>query len=296
MPVLAGIRSVCLVVSMLPIAAAHAGETLDRIAQKGKVVLAHREASIPFSYLVDGRPVGYSMDICLRLVEAIKTATRRPDLQVEFLPVTSATRIATIVDGKADLECGSTTNNADRRRQVAFTIAHFIAGARMLVRADSGIRNWPDLRGKAIVTTKGTTNARSIAERNDVRGLNIRLVEAEDHSRSFAMVEGGAADAFAMDDVLLFGLRAAAARPKDFAIVGDLLSVEPYAIMFSRADSGLKTVVDREMARIIDSGEMHKLYEKWFIQPIPPGHARLGMRMSGLLRESFRYPSDKVAD
>ncbi len=273
-----------------------AGETLDRIAKTGKVVLTNREASIPFSYVVDGQPVGYSVDICLRLVAAIRTAIRQPDLKVEFFQVTSATRIPAITEGKADLECGSTTNNAERRKQVGFTIAHFIAGARMLVRADSGIKNWVDLRGKTIVTTRGTTNAKSIAERNDVRSLNIRLVEAEDHSRSFAMVENRSADAFAMDDVLLFGLRAAASRPADYAVVGDLLSVEPYAVMFSKKDAGLKAIADKEMARLIDSGELHKLYDKWFMQPIPPKNTNLAMPMSGLLRESFRYPSDKVAD
>ena len=219
----------CIALALLSMFLPHAdaGGTLERISRTGKVVLANREASIPFSYLVDGQPVGYTIDICMRLVDAIRTTLKRPDLKVEFFPVTSTTRIPAVVGGKADLECGSTTNNAARRKDVAFTIAHFIAGARMLVRADSGIRNWSDLRGKTIVTTKGTTNANSIAERNDVRSLNIRLVEADDHAASFAMVERGQADAFAMDDVLLFGLRAAAPQPADFRVAGDHLSVEP---------------------------------------------------------------------
>ena len=288
----------CIALALLSMFLPHAdaGGTLERISRTGKVVLANREASIPFSYLVDGQPVGYTIDICMRLVDAIRTTLKRPDLKVEFFPVTSTTRIPAVVGGKADLECGSTTNNAARRKDVAFTIAHFIAGARMLVRADSGIRNWSDLRGKTIVTTKGTTNANSIAERNDVRSLNIRLVEADDHAASFAMVERGQADAFAMDDVLLFGLRAAAPQPADFRVAGDLLSVEPYAVMFARDDATLKAVVDKEMARLIDSGELRKLYDKWFVQPVPPKGVNLGMPMSALLRESFRYPSDKVAD
>lgn len=277
-------------------APAFAGETLDRIANTGKVVLASREASIPFSYVVDGRPIGYSVDICRRIVEGIKTVLKRTDLKIEFLQVTSDTRIQAVKDGKADLECGSTTNNAERRKQVTFTIPHFIAGARMLVRADSGIKSWGDLRGKTIVTTKGTTNAKSIMVRNDVSNLHIRLIEAEDHSRSYEMVQNRSADAFAMDDVLLFGLRAAAAKPADFAIVGELLSVEPYSVMFSKIDLELKAIVDKEMARLIESGELAKLYEKWFMRPISPKNANLGMPMSSLLRDSLRYPSDKVAD
>ena len=278
------------------LAPACAGETLDRIARTGKVVIANREASIPFSYVVDGRPVGYSIDICREIVDGIKAALKRPDLEIAFFQVTSGTRISAIREGKADLECGSTTNNAERRKLVSFTIPHFIAGSRMLVRSGSGIRNWVDLRGKTIVTTKGTTNARTIMERNDVRSLNIALIEAEDHSRSFEMVRNRSADAFAMDDVLLFGLRAAAARPSDFEIVGDLLSVEPYAVMFSKTDHALKAVVDREMARLVESGAIRRLYEKWFMHPIPPGNVKLGMPMGSLLRDSLRYPSDKVAD
>lgn len=281
---------------LVVLAPAFAGETLDRIAKTGKVVIANREASIPFSYVVDGRPIGYSIDICRGIVEGIKAALKRPDLGIEFFQVTSDTRIPAIREGKADLECGSTTNNAERRKLVGFTIPHFIAGSRMLVRADSGIRNWVDLRGKTIVTTKGTTNAKTIMVRNDVRSLNIKLIEAEDHSRSFEMVQSRNADAFAMDDVLLFGLRASAAKPAEFAIVGDLLSVEPYSVMFSKTDFALKAIVDKEMAKLIESGEIVKLYEKWFMRPIPPKNANLGMPMSSLLRDSLRYPSDKVAD
>lgn len=276
---------------------AQAGEVLDRIEKSGKVVIANREASVPFSFLDgDKKPVGYAVDICLKIVDALKTRLKRPDLKVNFLQVTSASRIPAIVEGKADLECGSTTNNAERRKLVAFTIPHFIAGARVLVRAGSDIKNWSDLRNKTIVTTKGTTNAKSLMERNDVRNLNIKLIEAEDHGQSFAMVESGKADAFAMDDVLLFGLRANAKNPSDFAVVGDLLTIEPYAIMFSKNDPEFKKFVDLELARLIDGGDIHKLYDKWFMRPIPPKNVRLDMRMGLLLRQSLRFPSDKVAD
>jgi glutamate/aspartate transport system substrate-binding protein len=274
---------------------ARAGEVLDRIAKSGTVVLAHREASIPFSYLdEEGKPIGYSVDICLRLVEAFKSALKRPDLQVRFVQVTSDSRIAVVRDGKADLECGSTTNNAERRKQVAFTVPHFIASARMIVRADSGIVDWTDLRNKTVVTTRGTTNAESIARRSEVRSLHIRLIRAGDHAESFRMVENGKADAFAMDDVLLFGLKASAAHPGAFRVAGEPLTVEPYSIMFSADDRALKSVVDREMARLVEAGELARLYDKWFMRPIPPKNVNLGMPMGRLLRESLRYPSDKV--
>lgn len=276
---------------------AAAGPVLDRIGSTGKIVMTNRDASVPFSFQdANGKPIGYSVDVCMRIAVAIRRELKRPDLGIEFHPVTSATRIPTIVEGKADLECGSTTNNAERRKLVSFTIPYFIAGARMVVGADSGIRNWADLRGKTIVTTKGTTNARSIQQRSDARSLDIKLVEAGDHLDSFKMVENGAADAFAMDDVLLYGLRAQAATPASFAVVGDLLTVEPYAVMFSKSDPDLKRIIDREMADMIHDGELHKLYARWFESPIPPKGANLEMPMGHLLRASLLYPSDKVAD
>lgn len=284
---------------VLAIAAAQAfgGPTVDRIQRSGKIVITHRDVSIPFSYLnAEKKPIGYSVDVCLRLADAIRRNLKRPDLGVEFVPATSSSRIPAIVEGKADLECGSTTNNAERRKQVSFTIPYFVAGARMVVKANSGIRNWADIRGKTIVTTKGTTNARSIQDRNDVRSLNITLVEADDHGESFRMVETGKADAFAMDDVLLFGLRAHAAKPADFTVVGDLLTVEPYAVMLSKDDAELKKIVDIEMADMIHSGDLERLYKRWFQSPIPPKGANLEMPMGYLLRASLRYPSDKVAD
>jgi glutamate/aspartate transport system substrate-binding protein len=278
---------------MLPV---RAGEVLDRIQKNGFITIANRDASIPFSFLsIDKQPIGYAIDICIRVANAIKDQLKRPDLQVRFVEVTSSTRIPAIVDGKADLECGSTTNTTERRKYVSYSIPYFIAGARMLVKTSSGIKNWPDLRGRTVVTTKDTTNAQSIARRNDVRSLHITLIEARDHGESFKMVEQGKADAFAMDDVLLFGLRANSKIPADFAIVGDLLTVEPYAIMLSKNDPQFKKIVDSAMGRIINSGEIYTLYKKWFQRPIPPKNVNLDMPMGMLLRTSLRFPSDKVA-
>lgn len=286
-----------LLMTTVCISSTQAGETLERISRSGRVVLATRDASIPFSYKgSDGKPIGYTVDICYRLVDAIRLQLKRPDLRIDYMQVTPASRFKAITEGQADLECGPTTNTAERRALVGFTIANFIASARMLVKKDSGIRNWTDLRNKTIVTTAATTNAKSIAERNDVSALRISLLEAKDDLDSFHQLETGKADAFAMDDVLLYGLKAVSAHPADYQVVASPLTVEPYAIMFSKNDAELKKLVDAEMASLIYKGELERLYKKWFRQAIPPSGVNLDMPMPALLRNSFQFPTDKVAD
>ena len=273
----------------------HAGDTLSKIRETQTITIAHREASLPFSYLdASKKPVGYAVDLCLKIADAVRRELRLSQLHIQYLPVTPSTRIAAIADGQADLECGSTTNNAERRKQVAFTIAHFVAAARMVVRTDSGIRNWSDLRDKRVVTTKGTTTVKLLNDRDKVRSLGLKLVEGRDHTESFSMVEKGEAEAFPMDDVLLFGLRANAQKPEGFAVVGDALSAEPYAIMLRKDDAPFKALVDREMGRIINDGEIYKLYDKWFRNPIPPKGLNMNMPIGHLLRDTFRFPTDKV--
>lgn len=277
-------------------AAAQGGE-LEKIRASGEIVLAHRDASIPFSYLdADKQPVGYSMDLCLKIVEAVRRELKLPQLAVRYLPVTSASRIPAIAEGKASLECGSTTNNAERRKRVDYTIAHFISAARLLVRAGSGVERLEDLAGKTAVSTRGTTNIKLLQGANDERLLKMKILEAADHAEAFAMVGTGKAEAFAMDDVLLFGLRANAPKPQDFQVVGKPMSIEPYAIMLPKDDAAFKKVVDAEMRRIIFSGEIHPIYQRWFTQPIPPRGINLELPMSYMLKESFRFPSDKVGD
>lgn len=273
-----------------------AGPTLDRIRQTQTITIANRDASIPFSYLVNGKPVGYAVELCQRLAEAVGRELKLPDLRVRYLTVTSSTRIQAIANREADLECGSTTNNAERRKQVAFTIPHFLASARMAVRTDSGIRNWVDLRDKRVATTAGTTTVKLLNDRDRVRALNLKLVEGSDHAQSFAMVEKGEAEAFVMDDVLLYGLRAGSKTPDRFAITGDPLSMEPYAIMLNKDDPEFKALIDREMARLIHDGDIYALYAKWFEKPIPPHGINMRMPMSHLLRGIFRFPTDKVGD
>lgn len=272
-------------------------DTLSHIKETQTVTIAHREASLPFSYLPDSKlPTGYSIDICLKFVDAIKKELKAPNLKVHYLLVTPSSRIPAIIEGKADMECGSTTNNAERRKQVSFTIPHFFASTRMLVRADAGIKNWIDLKDKKVVTTKGTTTVKLLHERDKARSLNLRLLEGNDHAESFSMVEKFQADAFPMDDVLLYGFRANSKEPEKFAVVGDSLSTEPYAVMLRKDDPAFKDLLDREMARMMNDGELTKLYDKWFKKPIPPKGANLNMPMGVLLRDTIRFPNDKVGD
>jgi glutamate/aspartate transport system substrate-binding protein len=276
---------------------ASAGDTLAKIRETQTMVIAYREGSMPFSFLDEkGVPTGYSVEVCLRIADAVKRELKLPNMKVQFLPVDSVTRFSALIEGKAALECGTSTNNAERRQRVAFTVAHFFSGVRMLVRTGSGIGNWPDLRNRIVVTTRSTTTVKLLDERNNVRTLNIRLMEGSDDLQSFAMVEQSKADAFPMDDVLLYSLRAASATPAKFTIVGDPLSIEPYAIMLPKDDLAFKRVVDREMIRLIGDGELTRIYDRWFMQPIGPKRINLNMPMGRVLRDSLRFPSDKVGD
>ncbi|WP_119964531.1 amino acid ABC transporter substrate-binding protein [Simplicispira lacusdiani] len=281
--------------------ACHAGlasaETvLERVAAGGKLVIAHRESSVPFSYVdpQTGKPVGYAVDLCLRLAEVVRKKTGMKDMPVEFLQVTPANRITVIEQGKADLECGSTTNNAERRQKVAFTVPHFITGARLLVKAASPIDRVEDLVGKTLVSTKGTTPLKAAEQANRERLLGITLVEAPDHARALEMVEKGEADAFVMDDVLLYGLAAGRPDPKALKVVGRFMTTEPLAIMLPKNDPGFKKLVDEEMRRLITSREIYPIYDKWFARPIPPGNTVLNLPVSYLLRDFWKYPTDQV--
>lgn len=273
-----------------------AAGVLDKVQAGGALVIAHRESSVPFSYIDtrSGRPVGYALDLCLRLAEAVRKQTGRKDMKVEFLMVTPANRMAVIEQGKADMECGSTTNNAQRRQTVAFTVPHFITGARMLVKADSTINAMEDLKGKKLVSTKGTSPMALVTQANRQRLMGITIVEAPDHARALEMVEKGEADAFVMDDVLLNGLAAARPDPRALKVVGKFLSTEPLAIMLPKADTAFKKLVDEEMKRIITSREIHPIYEKWFLQPIPPSSTNLNLPISYLLRDFWKYPTADI--
>jgi ABC-type amino acid transport substrate-binding protein len=274
---------------------AQAGAILDRIKQSGRITIAHREASVPFSFLDgQGRPVGYAMDLCQRLVEAVAKRVEHKSLAVDLKLVTSATRIPTLADGAADLECESTTNTAERRERVAFTVPHYITGARMLVRADSPIGELRDLDGKRLVSTTGTTPLKTITQLNRERLLGVRIADVPDHVRGIELVEKGEADAFLMDEVLLIGLIATRSDPAKLKVVGKYLTIEPLAIMLPKGDAEFKRVVDDEMKRLIRSGEAQALHDKWFTRPIPPQGRNLNLPINYLLRDFWKYPSDWV--
>jgi ABC-type amino acid transport substrate-binding protein len=272
---------------------------LDRVKNGGDIVIAHRESSVPFSYLdADKKPVGYAVDLCVKLATAVR---KKMGAQIDaktggitYLMVTPANRISTIETGKADLECGSTTNNAERRQKVAFTVPHFITGARMLVRADSPAERIEDFRGKKLVSTKGTTPLKAVESANRERLLGLTVVEAPDHGKAIEMLEKGEVEAFVMDDVLLYGLAAGRPNPKALKVVGKFLTTEPLAIMLPKNDPEFKKLIDSEMKRLISSREIYAMYDKWFTQPIAPNNAVLNLPVSYLLRDFWKYPTDVV--
>ena len=282
--------------ALLIAAPALAQSTLDKVKASGSISLAYRESSIPFSYLDDkAQPVGFGVDICDRIVDEVKKATGRADLKVTRQAVTSANRIPLLVNGTIDLECGSTTNNSDRAKQVAFAINYFYTGTRFLVKADSGIKGVADLNHKVLVSTTGTTNFRIVRNIITEQKLPIELIGAKDHAESALLVQTGRASAFAMDDILLYGLRASAQNPAELAVVGEPIQVEPYAIMVRRDDPAIKALVDGVLSNLMKSGEFTRLYTKWFQSPIPPKGINLNAPMDKALVDNLKAMSDKPA-
>lgn len=267
---------------------------LERLRGGGSLVIAHRESSLPFSYVHEGKAVGYAVELCQRIAEALRKQLQLRQLPIRYLQVTPANRIDTIVKGEADLECGSTTNNAERRNRVAFTVPHYITGARFLVRAESKVQDLAGFENKILVSTKGTTPLKAITQANNERLLRVRIVEAPDHARAMEMVSKGEAEGFAMDDVLLYGLVAAQPDPARYKVVGRLLTIEPLAIMLPKGDAEFKRAVDDEMKRLIRSNEAQAIYRRWFQQPIPPKGQSLNLPMNYLLRDFWKTPTDVV--
>jgi ABC-type amino acid transport substrate-binding protein len=266
--------------------------TLAKIAETGTMRVAYRESSVPFSYLDNAKPIGFGVEICERVVDAVKAKVKKPDLKVELQAVTSQNRIPLLMNGTIDIECGSTTNNKVRNEQVDFAINYFYTGTRLMVKKGSGIKNWADLKGKTISTTSGTTNFQVVRKYITTNNADITVLGGKDHSDSFLMLESGRAVAFAMDDILLFGLAANAKNPAEWEIVGDSLQVEPYAVMLRKGDPEFKKLVDETIAGLIKSGEFEKLYKKWFQSGIPPRNANLNLPMNDELRNNLKVMSD----
>jgi glutamate/aspartate transport system substrate-binding protein len=285
-----------LIAFALPAAMAQPASTLDKVKAGGSVTVAYRESSIPFSYLDDkAQPTGFGWEICAKVVDQLKKATGRGDLKVQAQAVTSANRIPLLQNGTIDIECGSTTNNSERQKQVAFATNYFYTGTRFLVKAGAPVKSLDDLKGKAVVSTTGTTNFRVIRNLNEEKKLGIELAGAKDHAESALLVQTGRALAFAMDDILLYGLKASAANPADFDVVGEAIQVEPYAIMLRKDDPAFKKLVDETIAGLVRSGEFETLYKKWFQSPIPPKGINLNAPMSKELRDNLKNLSDKPA-
>ncbi len=276
--------------------AAQAEGTLDKVKSSGTFTVAYRDASIPFSYLDDkANPTGFSWEITQKIVSAVKKATGTSVLNVKRTSVTSANRIPLLTNGTIDIECGSTTNNSTRGKEVDFSTNFFYTGTRLLVKSNSGIKSVKDLKGKTVVSTTGTTNLLVLRKINAEQNLGFNLISAKDHDDSFLNVQQGRADAFGMDDILLYGLRAAAPKPTDFAVVGEAIQVEPYACMIRKNDPAFKKVVDDTINEMMASGEFTQLYHKWFESKIPPKGINLEVPMSAQLKANLKEHSDKPA-
>ncbi len=269
--------------------------TLKKIREAGAISVGHRESSIPFSYYDDQNAVvGYSQDLVMLVVDAVKKKLNLPNLQVKLSPVTSQNRIPLVQNGTIDIESGSTTNNLERQQQVAFSDSMFIVGTRLLVKKDSGIQDFPDLKGKNVVVTAGTTSERLIRALNEKEGMKMNIISAKDHGESFLTLQSGRAVAFMLDDALLAGERAKARKPADWVIVGTPQSKEAYGMMMAKGDAQFKTLVDETIAKAETSGDAAKLYQKWFQSPIPPKGLNLELPLSDEMKALFKSPNDKA--
>lgn len=273
------------------------GPTLKKIKETNAITLGHRESSIPFSYYDDKQQViGYSQELMLKAVDAVKAELKAPNLQVKMMPVTSANRITLVQNGTVDIECGSTTNNSERAKQVSFSTTIFIIGTRLMTKNTSGIKDFPDLAGKNVVTTAGTTSERLIKAMNADKKMGMNIISAKDHGESFLMLESGRAAAFMMDDALLYGEMAKAKNPANWVVTGKAQSYEIYGCMLRKEDAAFKKVVDSALSNTFKSGEVNKIYAKWFTSPVPPKGLNLNFPMSDEFKELIAKPTDKSAE
>ena len=265
---------------------------LKKIKDSGSITIGHRESSVPFSYYDDKQKVvGYAMDLCMKIVDAVKKELKVSKLDVKLNPVTSATRIPLIANGTVDLECGSTTNNLERQKQVAFTITHFVTANRFVSKKAANLKTVDDLKGKTVVSTSGTTNIKQITEINAAKNLGMNILTAKDHAEAFLMVETDRAVAFVMDDILLYSLVAGSKSPGAYVISAAALSVEPYGIMLPKDDVAFKKVVDGAMSAVYKSGEINAIYDKWFLKPIPPKNINLNVPIGAAFKKVIANPT-----
>jgi len=276
---------------------AQAGETVDKLRQTNTIILGVRESSIPFSYYDDHQTtVGYSQDLSDKIVAALRTKLGLPTLKVKTIPITSQNRIPLLVNGTIDLDCGSTSHTFARESQVAFSDSFFVYGVKMLVKRDSGIKDFEDLKQKTVVSTAGTSAEKAIRQINEEKKWNMQVISAKDHSEAFLDLETGRAAAFVMDEPLLYGERAKSHQPQDFAVVGNPLFKENYACMLRQNNADFKSIIDTVISDAERSGDAAKLYDKWFDKPVPPKGMNLQYPMSDEMHDLFLHPSDKALD
>ena len=281
----------CAAALVAPVAAS--ANTLDKVKASGVITMGVRDSSGALSYtLGDGKYVGYHVEICQRIVEQVEKAVGRK-LETKYVSVTSQNRIPLTQNGTVDLECGSTTNNAARQRDVSFAVTTYVEEVRMAVKANSGITTINQLNGKNVATTTGTTSVQHLRRHERAAGIDFKEVYGKDHAESFLLLESGRADAFVMDGSILAGNIALSKNPSDFRIAGEVLSVEPIAIMMRKDDAAFKKVADDTIKGLAQSGELAKLYDKWFVQPIPPKNTRVGLPASENTKAAWASPNDK---
>ena len=267
--------------------------TLKKIKDSGSITIGHRDASLPFSYYDDKQqPIGYAMDLCAKIVDAVKAELKMANLKTNYQLVTSANRIPLMANGTVDLECGSTTNNVARQEQVWFTMTHFITANRWVSKKSAKLKTLQNLKGKTVVSTAGTTNIKQITEINAAQNLGMNIISANGHPEAFQMVETGRAVAFVMDDILLAGLVAQSRSPKDYEVSSVALSVEPYGIMVRKDDKAFKELADKALSQVYKSGQINAIYSKWFQKPVPPKNINLNLPPSPALKKVFANPTD----
>lgn len=279
--------------AMSPAVAQDTG-TLKKITDTKTLVIGYRESSVPFSYLDNNqKPIGYSMDLCLKVVDAVKAKLKLPDLKVDLQPVTSANRIPLLQNGTVDMECGSTTNSVKRQEQVSFGNTTFVTNVKVIVKKNSGIKSLADLDGQPIATTSGTTSVQLIKQHEKGANINFKEIYGKDHAESFLLVANDRAKAFVMDDILIAGLVAQSPNPSEYTFLPEVLRTEPYGIMIRKDDAAFKAVVDQTLNGLMKSGEINKLYTKWFQTNIPPKNVNLNFPMSAELKAAIANPNDK---
>ncbi|MDF3036711.1 MAG: gltI [Paucimonas sp.] len=268
--------------------------TLKKIKETGSITIGHRESSIPFSYLDDKQqPIGYAMDLCMKVVNAVKKELKMPGLKVNLQPVTSSNRIPLLQNGTIDLECGSTTNSMVRQQQVAFGPSYFVVNVTAGVKKSSNINSIADLNGKTVSTTSGTTSVPLIKAYEKSKGAEVKEIYGKDHAESFLLMADDRSAAFIMDDILIAGQIANAKKPSDYKLLPESLRQEPYGMMLRKDDPQFKALVDKTVTAVMTSGEIEKIYTKWFTKPIPPKNINLNFPMTPAIKEAFKNPNDK---